>query len=148
MIRFWSEKPFGIFYSPYRRKGLKHIKGDFLIDNGELSKTKQVHQGILIKNLIVHITCFLMLHWLISRHINLILYHKKNGLHIYADPPAATMKINNKVKLTKGRCRGKHRHLKHNIVSQTGAEYCHYIFRRLSTSPVVHQTFIAHHDPK
>ncbi len=98
-------------------KGLKHIKGDFLIDDGEFEeetgspgdfdkkpyRAYNVFPDAALVNFQAHQFNFVP---------------QKNGLHIYADPPAATMKINNKVKLTKGRCRGKHRHLKHNISRQ------------------------------
>jgi serine-type D-Ala-D-Ala carboxypeptidase/endopeptidase (penicillin-binding protein 4) len=98
-------------------KGLKHIKGDFLIDNGDFEdeagspgdfdkkpyRAYNVFPDAALVNFQAHQFNFVP---------------QKNGLHIYADPPAATMKINNKVKLTKGRCRGKYRHLKHNITNQ------------------------------
>ncbi len=98
-------------------QGLKHIKGDFLIDDGEFEdetgspgdfdkkpyRAYNVFPDAALVNFQAHQFNFVP---------------QKNGLHIYADPPAATMKINNKVKLTKGRCRGKHRHLKHNIARQ------------------------------
>jgi len=98
-------------------QGLKHIKGDFLIDDGEFEdetgspgdfdkkpyRAYNVFPDAALVNFQAHQFNFVP---------------QKNGLHIYADPPAATMKINNKVKLTKGRCRGKYRHLKHNISRQ------------------------------
>ncbi len=98
-------------------KGLKHIKGDFLIDDGNFEdemgspgdfdkkpyRAYNVFPDAALVNFQAHQFNFVP---------------KKDGLHIYADPPAATMKINNKVKLTKGRCRGKYRHLKHNISRQ------------------------------
>ena len=98
-------------------QGLKHIKGDFIIDDGEFEdetgspgdfdkkpyRAYNVFPDAALVNFQAHQFNFVP---------------QKDGLHIYADPPAATMKINNKVKLTKGRCRGKHRHLKHSITRQ------------------------------
>ena len=98
-------------------KGLKHIKGDFLIDDGNFEdesgspgdfdkkpyRVYNVFPDAALVNFQAHQFNFVP---------------QKNGLHIYADPPAATMKINNKVKLTKGRCRGKHQQLKHDIARQ------------------------------
>ncbi len=98
-------------------KGLKHIKGDFLIDDGKFEdetgspgdfdkkpyRAYNVFPDAALVNFQAHQFNFVP---------------QKNGLHIYADPPAATMKINNKVKITKGRCRGKHRHLKYDIARQ------------------------------
>ena len=98
-------------------KGLKHIKGDFLIDDGEFEdetgspgdfdkrpyRAYNVFPDAALVNFQAHQFNFVP---------------QKNGLHIYADPPAATMKIINKVKLIKGRCRGMYRHLKHNISRQ------------------------------
>ncbi len=98
-------------------KGLKHIKGDFLIDDGEFEdetgspgdfdkrpyRAYNVFPDAALVNFQAHQFNFVP---------------QKDGLHIYADPPAATMKIINKVKLSKGRCRGKYRHLKHNITRQ------------------------------
>jgi len=98
-------------------KGLKHIKGDFLIDDGEFEdetgspgdfdkrpyRAYNVFPDAALVNFQAHQFNFVP---------------QKNGLHIYADPPAATMKIINKTKLIKGRCRGKFRHLKHNISRQ------------------------------
>ena len=98
-------------------KGLKHIKGDFLIDDGEFEdetgspgdfdkrpyRAYNVFPDAVLVNFQAHQFNFVP---------------QKDGLHIYADPPAATMKIINKVKLSKGRCRGKYRHLKLNITRQ------------------------------
>jgi D-alanyl-D-alanine carboxypeptidase/D-alanyl-D-alanine-endopeptidase (penicillin-binding protein 4) len=98
-------------------KGLKHIKGDFLIDDGKFEdetgspgdfdkkpyRVYNVFPDAALVNFQAHQFNFVP---------------QKDGLHIYADPPAATMKIINKVKLTKGRCRGQHRHLKHSITRQ------------------------------
>ncbi len=97
-------------------KGLKHIKGDLLIDDGEFEdeagspgdfdnkpyRAYNVFPDAALVNFRVHEFNFVP---------------QKDSLHIYADPPAATMKINNKVKLTKGRCRGKYRHIKHDVVT-------------------------------
>jgi len=97
-------------------KGLKHINGDLLIDDGEFEdedgspgdfdnkpyRAYNVFPDAALVNFRVHQFNFVP---------------QKDSLHIYADPPAATMKINNKVKLTKGRCRGKHRHIKHDVVT-------------------------------
>jgi len=97
-------------------KGLKHIQGDLLIDSGEFEdetgspadfdnkpyRAYNVFPDAALVNFRVHQFNFVP---------------QKDGLHIYADPPASTMKINNKVKLTKGRCRGKHRHIKHDVVT-------------------------------
>ena len=98
-------------------KGLKHIKGDFLIDDGgfedetgspgDFDKKPYRAYNVFPDAALVNFQ---------AHQFNFV--PQKNGLHIYADPPAATMKINNKVKLSKGRCRGKHRHLKHNIARQ------------------------------
>ena len=98
-------------------KGLKHIKGDFLIDDGgfedetgspgDFDKKPYRAYNVFPDAALVNFQ---------AHQFNFV--PQKNGLHIYADPPAATMKINNKVKLTKGRCRGKHQHLKHNIARQ------------------------------
>jgi len=98
-------------------QGLKHIKGDFLIDDGEFEdetgspgdfdkkpyRAYNVFPDAALVNFQAHQFNFVP---------------QKDRLHIYADPPAATMKINNKVKLIKGRCRGKYRHLKHNVTRQ------------------------------
>jgi len=97
-------------------KGLKHINGDLLIDDGEFEdevgspadfdnkpyRAYNAFPDAALVNFRVHQFNFVP---------------QKDSLHIYADPPAATMKINNKVKLTKGRCRGKHRHIKHDVVT-------------------------------
>ena len=98
-------------------KGLKHIKGDFLIDDG-VFEDEPGSQGDFDKKPYRAYNVFpdAALVNFQAHQFNFV--PQKNRLHIYADPPAATMKINNKVKLTKGRCRGKHRHLKHNIVRQ------------------------------
>jgi D-alanyl-D-alanine carboxypeptidase/D-alanyl-D-alanine-endopeptidase (penicillin-binding protein 4) len=95
-------------------KGLKHIKGDLLIDDGEFEdetgspgdfdkkpyRAYNVFPDAALVNFGTHEFNFIP---------------QKNGLLIYADPPASTMQINNNVKLTKGRCRGKHRHIKHHL---------------------------------
>jgi D-alanyl-D-alanine carboxypeptidase/D-alanyl-D-alanine-endopeptidase (penicillin-binding protein 4) len=98
-------------------KGLKHIKGDFLIDDG-VFEDESGSQGDFDKKPYRAYNVFpdAALVNFQAHQFNFV--PQKDGLHIYADPPAATMKINNRVKLTKGRCRGKHRHLKHNIVRQ------------------------------
>jgi D-alanyl-D-alanine carboxypeptidase/D-alanyl-D-alanine-endopeptidase (penicillin-binding protein 4) len=98
-------------------KDLKHIKGDFLIDDavfedesgspGDFDKKPYRAYNVFPDAALVNFQ---------AHYFNFV--PQKNGLHIYADPPAATMKIINKVKLSKGRCRGKYRHLKHNITRQ------------------------------
>ncbi len=98
-------------------KGLKHIKGDFLIDDEEFEdetgspsnfdkrpyRVYNVFPDAALVNFQAHQFHFAP---------------QKNVLHIYADPPAATMKINNKVKLSKGRCRGKYKKIKHRVSKQ------------------------------
>ena len=42
----------------------------------------------------------------------------KNKVHIYADPPAANLKIQNRLRLTKGTCRGKHHRIHFNVQRQ------------------------------
>ncbi len=98
-------------------KGLKHIKGDFLIDDGEF-EDETGSPGDFDKKPYRAYNAFpdAALVNFQAHQFNFV--PQKNSLHIYADPPAATMKINNKVKLTNGRCRGKYRHLKHNISRQ------------------------------
>jgi len=98
-------------------KGLKHIKGNFLIDDGNF-EDEQGSPGDFDKKPYRAYNVFpdAALVNFQAHQFNFV--PQKNGLHIYADPPAATMKIINKVKLTKGRCRGKYRHLKHNITTQ------------------------------
>ena len=98
-------------------KGLKHIKGDFLIDDGNF-EDEQGSPGDFDKKPYRAYNVFPDAALVNFKAHQFNFVPQKNGLHIYADPPAATMKINNKVKLTKGRCRGKHRHLKHNITTQ------------------------------
>ena len=81
-------------------KGLKHIHGNLLIDNGEFEdeagspgdfdnkpyRAYNVFPDAALVNFRVHQFNFVP---------------QKNSLHIYADPPSATMKINNRVKLRK-----------------------------------------------
>ena len=98
-------------------KGLKHIKGDFLIDGGGFEeetgstgdfdnkpyRAYNAFPDATLVNFSAHQFNFIP---------------QKNSLHIYADPPAATIKINNKVKLTNGKCRGKYRRVKHDVIKQ------------------------------
>lgn len=95
-------------------KGLKHIKGDFLIDDGgfeeetgstgDFDKKPYRAYNAFPNATLVNFS---------AHQFNFI--PQKDRLHIYADPPAATVKINNKVKLTKGKCGGKHRRVKHDV---------------------------------
>lgn len=98
-------------------KGLKHIQGNFLIDDGNFKdeigspgdfdkrpyRTYNAFPDAALVNFQAHQFNFVP---------------QKDGLHIYADPPATTMKINNKVKLSKGRCQGKRQYIKHHVVKQ------------------------------
>ena len=97
-------------------KGLKHIKGDLLIDGrgfeeeagstGDFDNKPYRAYNAFPDAALVNFS---------AHQFNFI--PQKDGLHIYVDPPAATIKIINKVKLTKGKCRGKHRHVKHDVAT-------------------------------
>jgi serine-type D-Ala-D-Ala carboxypeptidase/endopeptidase (penicillin-binding protein 4) len=95
-------------------KGIKHIKGDLLIDSngfedetgspGDFDKEPYRAYNAFPDAALVNFS---------AHQFNFL--PQKNRIHIYADPPAATVKIHNNVKSIKGKCRGKHHHIKQNI---------------------------------
>ena len=96
-------------------KGLKHIKGDLLVDaggfeeelgtTGDFDKESYRAYNAFPDAALVNFS---------AHQFNFI--PQKNKIHIYADPPAATVKINNNVKSITGKCKGKHHHIKQDIV--------------------------------
>ena len=86
-------------------KGLRHILGDFLIDNGAFEQEwgsagdfdKQPYRAYNV----------LPVPTLVNFKAHQFHFSMQQGaLHIYADPPSTTLKINNRVKLTKATCGG------------------------------------------
>lgn len=95
-------------------KGIKHIKGDLIIDNtlfepepgttGDFDKKPYRAYNAFPDAALLNFT---------SQHFVLIPYI--NRLHIYADPPSSTLTIHNKVNLTRGKCRGLKNSLKMQV---------------------------------
>ena len=96
-------------------KGIKHIQGDLLIDAngfedetgspGDFDKEPYRAYNAFPDAALVNFS---------AHQFNFI--PQNNGIHIYADPPATTVKIYNNVKSKKGKCRGKQHHIKQDIV--------------------------------
>ncbi len=98
-----------------RAKGLQHIKGNLLVDAGDFAeelgttgdfdkrpyRAYNTFPDAALVNFSVHQFNFIP---------------QKNRIHIYADPPSATVEINNNVRSVTGKCKGEHHRIKQNIV--------------------------------
>lgn len=96
-------------------KGLQHIKGNLLIDDGAFEKETGSTADFDKKPYRAY-NAFpdaALLNF--SAHQFNFIPHK-NHLHIYADPPASTLKIDNRVKLTEGKCNGLHQLIERNVI--------------------------------
>ena len=102
-------------------KGLKHIQGDLLIDASRFEsetgspadfdnkpyRAYNAFPSAVLVNFRAHRFNF---------------EPQRDSVNIYADPPAATLKINNRVRLSGGRCRGRRHSIKktvHTTVNNT-----------------------------
>ncbi len=96
---FWH-----ILYS-LQGKGLKHIHGDLLIDDG-LFEDETGSTGDF-DNKPYHVYNVFPDAALINfRAHQFYFVPQENTVHIYTDPPAANLQIRNKLRLTNGKCRG------------------------------------------
>ena len=98
-------------------RGLKHINGDLLIDDGLFedesgstadfdNRPHRVYNAFpdaALVNFRAHQFFFIP---------------KGNKVHVYADPDAANMQIRNNIKLVSGNCRGRHRNISMHIFTQ------------------------------
>ena len=96
-------------------KGIKHIQGDLLIDANEFEdetgspgdfdeepyRAYNAFPDAALVNFNAHQFNFIP---------------QKERIDIYVDPPTATIKIHNNVKSIRGKCQGKHYHIKEDIV--------------------------------
>jgi serine-type D-Ala-D-Ala carboxypeptidase/endopeptidase (penicillin-binding protein 4) len=100
-----------------RNRGLQHINGDLLIDNEHFENENGSPADFDNKPYRVYNTFpdAALLNFR-AHQFHFIPMDKK--VHIYADPPAANLKIKNKVKLVSGGCKGKHRRLKFNVLKR------------------------------
>lgn len=95
-------------------RGIKHIKGDLIIDNtlfeaepgttGDFDKQPYRAYNAFPDAALLNFT---------AQHFVLIPYI--NRLHIYADPPSSTLTIHNQVSVTPGKCRGLRNSLKMHV---------------------------------
>ena len=95
-------------------KGLKHIQGDLLIDSSWFEsetgspadfdnkpyRAYNAFPSAVLVNFRAHRFNF---------------DPRRDKIHIYADPPAATLKISNRVRPSGGRCRGRHHSIKKEV---------------------------------
>lgn len=125
-------------------KGLQHIQGDFLIDNGafeeelgsagDFDKKPYRAYNVLPTSTLVNFKAH-QFHFFMQQGV----------LHIYADPPSANLKINNQVELTKAACGGNNlrigqqieQHADHTVVTFLGQypKRCKSYSLLLSVSP-------------
>jgi len=98
-------------------RGLKHIKGDLLIDDGLYADETGSTGDFDNKPYRVY-NAFPDAALVNFRAHQFYFIPQTNKVHIYADPHADNLQIINKVKLTKGKCRGQHRLIKMIIFTQ------------------------------
>lgn len=101
-----------------RNRGLKNINGDLLIDNELFENENGSPADFDNKPHRVYNT-FPDAALINFRAHQFHFVPMDNKVHVYADPPSSNLQIRNKIKLTKGRCRGKHRNIKFNIFKQS-----------------------------
>ncbi|MCG8324212.1 MAG: D-alanyl-D-alanine carboxypeptidase/D-alanyl-D-alanine-endopeptidase [Thiotrichales bacterium] len=102
-------------------RGIKHIKGDLIIDNtlfepepgttGDFDRKPYRAYNVFPDAALLNFTAQSFI--LIPRH---------GKLHIYADPPSSTLTIRNKVTITKGRCRGLRSSLKMHVTGNNSGQ--------------------------
>jgi serine-type D-Ala-D-Ala carboxypeptidase/endopeptidase (penicillin-binding protein 4) len=100
-----------------RNRGLQHINGDLLIDDEHFEDENGSPADFDNKPYRVYNT-FPDAALLNFRAHQFHFVPMDNKIHVYADPPASNLQIRNKLKLTKGRCKGKHRRIKFNVYTQ------------------------------
>ncbi len=114
---FLSRETFWHILFTLRNRGLQHIKGDLLLDDDHFADENGSPADFDNKPYRVYNT-FPDAVLLNFRAHQFHFIPMNNKLHIYADPPAANLKIRNKVNLVRGPCRGKHKQLKFHVFKQ------------------------------
>ena len=101
-----------------RNRGLTHINGDLLIDDGlfkpeTASPADFDNRPYRVYNTLPHPAL------LNFRAHQFHFVPMKNKVHIYADPPASNLQIKNRLQLVNGPCRGKHSHINFKVSRQS-----------------------------
>jgi len=108
-----------------QNRGLKHINGDLLIDDESFEEETGTPADF--DNRPYHVYNVLPAAALVNfRAHEFHIIPQKNGVHIYADPPAYNMQIRNKVQSVKGKCSGRYNQINMSVIpagSQTVIEF-------------------------
>ena len=100
-----------------RNRGLTHINGDILIDD-EWSEEETGHPKDF-DNRPHHVYNAFPSASLLNFHAHQFYFIPTgNKVHIYPDPPAANLKVKNKLRLVNGHCKRKYRNVRFNVVKQ------------------------------
>ena len=100
-----------------RNRGLRHITGDLLIDNEMFAEETGSVADFDNKPYRVYNT-FPAATLLNFRAHQFHFIPLGSGVHVYADPPAANLKIRNRLRPVAGACRGRHRQIGFNVSRQ------------------------------
>ena len=114
---FLVKETFWYLLHTLQSKGLKHIDGDLLIDDGLFEETTgspgdfdqkpyrvyNVFPDAALINFRAHQFHFLP---------------QDDSVRVYAEPPAANLSVKNKLRLVEGRCRGRHNLIHMNVIKK------------------------------
>lgn len=111
---FLAKESFQHALSTLRARGLQHIEGDLLIDDGLFAKESGSpsdfdNRPYRAYNALPNATL------LNFRSHQFYLVPQNTGMLVYADPPASNLHIENKLRLANGRCNGKHRQIRFRV---------------------------------